>query len=217
MSTTNTTLPPQVAPSTPALARASATALLVAIAVLVVVVLPAEYGVDPLGTGRALGLSAMAAPSAPEPTVVPVSGDKLAPVQEGPAALYPGQFKVDSRQFVLGPYEYLEYKYHLEKDATMFFSWTASADVIHDFHGDRDGASNATQSYEKTTSRGADGSFTAPFAGIHGWYWENPGGETITVKITTAGFYASAHEFHFDRTRQTREVRSLDAIAAADN
>ncbi len=203
-------------PTTRALVRATAVALLIAGTILVTAVLPAEYGIDPLGTGKALGLSGMAAP-APEAAAVLPTGGRLTPVQEGPAALYPGPYKIDSRQFVLGPYEYVEYKYHLEKDASMVFSWMASADVIHDFHGDPDGQpSSAAQSYEKTTRRAADGSFTAPFSGIHGWYWENPGGDTITVKVTTAGFYTSAHEFHFDGTRQAREVRALDAIPASN-
>lgn len=202
-------------PSARVLGRATAGAFLVAGAILVVAVLPAEYGVDPLGTGKALGLSALATP-APGPAPLLPSGGTLVPVRQGPVALYAGQYKIDSRQFVLGPYEYVEYKYHLEKDASMMFSWTASADVIHDFHGDPDGApSSAAQSYEKTTRRAADGSFAAPFSGIHGWYWENPGGETITVKVTTAGFYTSAQEFHFDGTRQAREVRALDAIPAS--
>ena len=39
---------------------ATAGALAIAIVVLVTTVLPAEYNVDPLGTGRALGLTALA-------------------------------------------------------------------------------------------------------------------------------------------------------------
>lgn len=179
---------------------------------LVMVVLPAEYGIDPLGTGEALGLSAMSRSLAPVP---PPEGDTLAPVQDGAVALYPGEYKYDSREFVLGPYEYLEYKYRLAENATMLFSWKANGDVLHDFHGDRDGApENTAESFDQQPRRQADGSFTAPFSGIHGWYWENPGGDTITVRVTTAGFYAAAHEFHYDGTRLSREVRGLDTIEA---
>jgi hypothetical protein len=107
----------------------------------------------------------------------------------------------------------LEYKYQLAENAVMLFSWVASGDVMHDFHGDRDGApANAAVSYDRQPRRQADGSFTAPFSGIHGWFWENPGGTTITVRVTTAGFYIGAHEFHYDGTRQSREVRGLDTI-----
>lgn len=197
------------------MARASGIALLAAVVLLVTVVLPAEYGIDPLGTGKALGISALAGVTAEEP-VPPPAGTKVAPVQEGAIALYPAQYKFDSREFVLGPYEYVEYKYHLEEGATMLFSWRASGDVIHDFHGDPDGApSSAAQSFDKKPRRQADGSFAAPFSGIHGWYWENPGGDTLRVRVTTAGFYTGAHEFHHDGTRRPREVRALDTISPA--
>ena len=144
--------------------------------------------------------------------MAPPQGDKQIPVQEGHFALYPAEYKFDSRQFTLGPHEYVECKYHFEQGATMLFSWTASDDVGHDFHGVPDG-STAEQSYDKRSRRRADGSFAAPFAGIHGWYWENPGGDTITVKLTTAGYYTAAHEFRFDRTRFQRQLRALDTIA----
>ncbi|MBI4888799.1 MAG: hypothetical protein HY824_17000 [Acidobacteria bacterium] len=202
-------------PSTRALAKATALAFVGAMIVLVTVVLPAEYGVDPLGTGRALGLSALSAVAAVAP-VPPPQGDTLAPTQIGQVALYPGEYKFDAREIVLGPYEYAEFKYHLEKGATMLFSWTASGDLMHDFHGDPDGApSSAAESYDRQPRRRADGSFIAPFSGIHGWFWENPGAGTITIRLTTAGFYTSAHQFRYDGTRQSRAVRALETIAPA--
>jgi len=52
------------APSARTLGKACATAVLAAAVILVVAVLPAEYGIDPLGTGRALGFSALSRPVA---------------------------------------------------------------------------------------------------------------------------------------------------------
>jgi len=204
-------------PSAKTLAIASVLALCGAVVILLTAVLPAEYGIDPLGIGRRLGFLAMSETAMSEP-VPPPTGTVLAPVQEGNIALYTGPYKVDARTFVLGPYEYLEFKYHLAKDATMLFSWEATANVQHDFHGDRDGAKGdeATTSYDKQPRRKAEGSFTAPFSGTHGWYWENPGGESVTVKLTTAGFYTTAYEFHHDRTRYVRDVQSLTAIPASN-
>jgi hypothetical protein len=199
--------------STRNLFKAMAAAFVVAAIVLVAFVMPAEYGIDPLGIGRALGLTAISAPAlAPIP---PPQGETLAPVALGPVALYPGQYKFDVREIVLGPYEYVEFKYHLAKGATMLFSWRADGDVMHDFHGDPEGApADAAQSFDAAPRRQADGSFTAPFTGIHGWYWENPGGDAVTVRLHTAGFYANGHQFNSDRTRQTHEVRALDTISA---
>jgi hypothetical protein len=202
------------APTARALAIATLIALVVAGIVLITVVLPAEYAIDPLGTGKALGLSALSGATRVEP-VPPPEGDRFVPVVDGPFALYRGEYRFDSREFVLGPYEYVEYKYHLEQGATMLFSWRASGDVEHDFHGDPDANPKEPQSFDKQPRRQADGSFAAPFAGIHGWYWENAGGDTVRVKLTTAGFYTSAHQFRYNGTRQSRAVRALDTIVPA--
>ena len=201
------------APTLTELGKAVSLSIFVTALVLVTLVLPAEYGIDPLGAGRALGITVLAPSTAALVPVPPPDGAILAPVQEGRVAYYPGEYQLDSREFVLGPYEYVEYKYHLAQNATMLFSWAASGDVAHDFHGDRDGApANAAESFDRRPRRQADGSFTAPFSGIHGWYWENPGGSTITVRVTTSGFYTAAHEFRFDGTRVLREIRGLDTI-----
>ena len=195
-------------PSRRQLAATTGWALMVAAGLLVTVVLPAEYGIDPLRTGRALGLTRLSAPLETPAILAPPAGSALLPVLDGPIAHYPRAFKTDTAQFVLGPYEFVEYKYRLEKGAAMLYSWTGTAAVIHDFHGDPDGAGeDAAVSHEKKARRDGNGAFTAPFSGIHGWYWENPGAEAITVTLTTAGFYSSAIEIRSDRTRKIHELR----------
>jgi hypothetical protein len=200
----------------PALLKATGIALLVAGVLLVTVVLPAEYGVDPLGTGRWVGLAEMSTTGAAIAEAEPPSGaPAMMPVQKGPLGEYAASYKYDAAEISLGPYEYVEYKYHLEQGAGMVFDWTSSAPVIHDFHGEPDGATKGSeQSFDKSNRRRASGSFTAPFSGIHGWYWENPGADTITVTLTSAGFYASALEIRSDRTRRQRTLRSPEALTA---
>jgi hypothetical protein len=44
----------------------------------------------------------------------------------------------------------------------------------------------------------ASGTLTAPFPGIHVWYWENTTNRPVTVTLQTAGFYNLAHEFRSD-------------------
>jgi hypothetical protein len=176
--------------------------------ILVVAVLPAEYGIDPLGAGRALGLTAMAESPGADAPPAPAAGASLAPLQQGAVALYPARFTADSRTFELGPYEYLEFKYHLEKGATMLFSWTAGGDVRSDFHGDAEGAPSTDQptSYRDERTRSGNGSFAAPFTGIHGWFWENQGGAPVTVTLESAGFYTYAREFRMDKSQRTYEL-----------
>jgi hypothetical protein len=119
----------------------------------------------------------------------------------------------------LAPYEYVEYKYRMEKDATMLYSWNATGALKHDLHGDRAGGAGdgpAEQSFDKEDRRQASGTLTAPFAGIHGWYWENPGAQPITIRLTSAGYYTSAVEIRSDRTQHTRTLRAIDSLHKGD-
>jgi len=192
-------------PSPRQLARTTVLAAGAAAVVLVTLVLPAEYAVDPLGTGRALGLTRIAAPPPmPEEPVPP--GAALVPAQNGPIGAYSTPFKSDSAQFVLGPYDFVEYKYRLEQGATMVYAWTSTAALMHEFHGDPAASPETPVSYDKKTRRESTGTFTAPFAGIHGWYWENPGADPVTITLHTSGFYSSATEFRSDRTRHPHQI-----------
>lgn len=197
------------------LGRTTAVALVVAAVILVTTVLPAEYAIDPLSTGRWLGLTEIASPMVDAVEMTRTAGAALKPVQAGRVATYPGTFSYDVYEVQLEPFEYVEYKYQLEQDATMMFSWTATAPVTQDFHGERSSAGEgeaAEESYDKQDRQGADGAFTAPFAGIHGWFWENPNADPVTVRLTTSGFYSGAVEIRSDRTRTARAVRPLDTL-----
>ena len=117
----------------------------------------------------------------------------------------------------LAPYEYVEYKYQLEKDATMLYSWTATAgaSMTSTARGHRARPTGpAEESFDKQERRQANGSYTAPFPGIHGWYWENPGGEAVKVRLTTAGFYTAATEIRSDRSRHPKTLRSIASLTA---
>ena len=203
---TMSNMPSAKPPSMRTLITATAAAAGVAAFLLATVILPAEYGIDPLGTGKALGLMALSgrAPAAEAP---PPGSTMYKPVQEGPIAHYAAPYRMDTAEFEIGPYEYLEYKYRLEEGAEMVYSWTASADVIHDLHGEPDDGEE--ESFDTKPRREGAGAYRAPFTGIHGWFWENPGADTISVRIDTAGFYASAVEIRSDRTRRTHELRAI--------
>jgi hypothetical protein len=169
------------------LALATGAALLVAAAVLVVAVLPAEYGVDPLGTGKTLGLLDLyRGAAAPAP-------DAAAP----PAAAAPmTTYKVDAVTFTLRPSEGFEYKYRIEKGGGLVYAWKATRPVNYEFHGEPDGAGiGVAVSYKKAAGARESGSFTAPSSGIHGWYWENASDEEMTITLNSSGFFSWADEF----------------------
>jgi hypothetical protein len=202
---------PAKPPSKGRILLAAFVALIVAGTVLVAAVLPAEYGLDPLGTGKALGLNnlydAASDTSAVRPSSSPPPGD---------VAVY----KTDSRVFTLRPMEGFEYKYRIEKSRAMVYAWQATGRVKFEFHGEHDGAGlGVAVSYEKSENDRGAGSFTAPASGIHGWFWENPGDTAMTITLTSAGFYSSAEEYrqtydpvkHKNRTEQTHYELSAPA------
>jgi hypothetical protein len=109
----------------------------------------------------------------------------------------PGTYKQDAVEFTLAPNEGMEYKYRLEKGAAFVYSWTASGPLHFEMHSVPDGApSSFAETFEKLDDRPAGhGSYTAPFPGIHGWYWQNRTAGPVTLKMTTVGFYSASQEF----------------------
>ncbi len=189
MSDTTSPQLPVVVASARSLMRATAIALAVAIFVLMTAVLPAEYGIDPLGAGKATGLLNMNAPTAtPLATVAAAAG--------GPIAVQPKPYKVDAIEFSLLPMGSVEYKYHLDKGGTMIYSWTSTLPVNFDMHTEPDqGGAAASDSFESGQATTKKGTYTAPYAGIHGWYFQNLTDKDVKIVVQTAGFYDIARMF----------------------
>ena len=188
-----------VAPSSRRILRATAIAMVIALAVLVIAVLPAEYGIDPLGSGRALGLTALAGTE--EEQAAPASA--LEAVRAGVNTAQQGTLAQDTFTVELRPFEGVEYKYRVEKGGSLLYSWTASGEVGFDFHGEPDGAPDKySESYGKGDARSASGVFIAPTPGVHGWFWENKGSGRVTVTLTTSGFYSASTEYRDGERRE---------------
>lgn len=151
----------------------TAAAALIAGTVLIVAVLPAEFGIDPLGVGRALGLQ------------------ELADASEGPLATQPTAHSADTVEFVLGPFQSLEYKYQLAEGSSMIYSWQATSALVYDMHADPDNLEGEefVESFDKGTATSSMGTYHAPFTGIHGWFWENRTFEEVVLRLHSAGFY----------------------------
>jgi hypothetical protein len=181
-------------PSKGAIVKATAIAFAVALLILFSAVLPAEYGIDPLKTGKALGLTGLAN------TTDTATAGRATPVQTGIYTAQPTIYKVDSEDLALGPGEGVEIKYHMQKGAGMVYGWKADGKVQFEFHGEPDKKPRPDyfESYELDDKVGQDhsyGSFTAPTTGIHGWFWENKGKKEVQIHLTAAGFFDSAKMF----------------------
>jgi hypothetical protein len=108
-----------------------------------------------------------------------------------------GLFKTDSMEFTLAPKEGMEYKYRLAKGAGLLFSWVATAPVHVELHSEPEaGPKGYAETFDKHDSReSGHGNYVAPFAGIHGWYWENRTDRDVVVRIVSAGHYNESLEF----------------------
>jgi len=189
------------------LAVAFGAALLVAGVLLVTVILPAEYAVDPLGTGAKLGLLALGETGKQVAALEATKGTAAG----GVPILAPQEraFTQETVTFQVKPREGMEYKYRLEKGEALLYSWSASAPMNTEFHAEPDGALRGyAQIYEKKDGMtGASGTLTAPFPGIHGWYWQNTTDKDQTVTLTSAGYYNLAHEFRSDQPVRNKNFK----------
>lgn len=179
-------------------------ALLAAGLILVTAVLPAEYALDPFGVGRLLGLTAI---GDVQKSLASFEAARESAVT-GAAIVAPQEraYQNETVEFTLAARDSFEYKYRLEKGEALLYSWKASGPVNCEFHAEPDGAPRGyAETYEKKSAiQTASGTLTAPFPGIHGWYWENTSDKAITISLSAAGFYNMAHEFRKDAPPKTK-------------
>ncbi|QPC88977.1 transmembrane anchor protein (plasmid) [Mesorhizobium sp. NBSH29] len=202
-------------PSAAQLFKSTAIAIVSAAAILVAVVLPSEYGIDPTGAGRMLGLTEMgkiktqlaeeaeADRNRDPQNAAPASAPAVAPAipQQGSSLLdriyaeflvgsaYAQAMRTDEISVTLAPGEGAEVKLVMAKGARVNFIWGADgAPVNFDLHGDGGGENI---SYEK--GRGVEedeGVLEAAFDGNHGWFWRNRTDAPVTVTLKTNGAYS---------------------------
>lgn len=192
---------PSELPTTRQLLKSTGIAVAVASALLVVVVLPAEYGVDPTRAGSLFGLTEMgrikvqlaaeAKAEVPASPVQAVSETVVAAPAEtpaAPAAAVTG--RTDQTVFTLAPDGGVEVKLTMIDGATAGFVWFTDGERVNfDTHGD--GRGIAYHGYGKGTDSRVEGQLTAAFTGKHGWFWRNRSGKTVQITLQTRGAYTA--------------------------
>ncbi len=111
----------------------------------------------------------------------------------------PAAFRTHTVEIKLAPSEKegsdIEYKVAMKPGAGLVYSWTApeapATELWSDFHGHtvEAGKTRTVLTYRQEMTNVANGSFTAPFEGVHGWYLQNQSLKPVTVKLTVSGFY----------------------------
>lgn len=202
-------------PSSKQLLTSTAIALVAALVLLVTVILPAEYGVDPIGAGEILGLTQMGeiktqlAKEAEEDTeqltselvkseanmiedhsVEETSGPEEDLVVEASAPEAPPS---ETRTIQLKPGEAAEVKLEMKKAAIIMYEWSVDTGHVNfDTHGDGEGIKYF--GYDKGLALTEDkGELQAEFDGKHGWFWRNRSNETVTVTLIVSGDYSKIH------------------------
>ncbi len=178
--------------TTPQLLKATGAAVLAAAAILVTTVLPAEYGVDPTGIGKALGLMALSSTAeASESPAVTAASLPTASVTQSESPFQNGEMSL-----VLQANEGAEIKALMRAGDAFVFSWSTDGGPVNfDMHGEKPNAGDEFSSYWKDRAKtSGHGSFTAPFDGSHGWYWKNKGTQPVTVTVKLSGYYEKLYQ-----------------------
>jgi hypothetical protein len=195
------------APSGRRIALSVALAAVVAAVVLVVAVLPAEYGIDPTGMGRVLGLDALNAPASRTIEVRDVLGgnervrEVEIPAFNEPVTLpNPAVHQVEDRPIqtrtmtvTLDVDDETEIKTVLRASKVIEYTWKTDGGLVYsDMHGHDPAAGQDFFVRYREDQEGAieaTGSLVAPFDGEHGWYWLNIHDGPVTITLTVTGFF----------------------------
>lgn len=178
--------------STQQLLKATAVALVAAGTILLTTVLPAEYGIDPTGIGKALGLTALHAPDtestavAAAPVASAAAADPTASVIQQPTPFQNGEMTL-----ILQANEGAEIKAQMRAGEAFVFSWVSEGGPVNfDMHGEKpnDGDNFTTYWKDREKAQG-HGSFTSPFDGSQGWYWKNKGAAPVTITVKVSGYF----------------------------
>ena len=187
-------------PSSAQLLRSTVVAALAALALLVAVVLPAEYGIDPTGAGRVLGLTEMG--EIKRELADEAEADRPIHGAEGSSNVLESILGAlvgtahaqeswrETIMLTLEPGEATEVKFIMAEGDVAEYAWVAEGGRINfDLH-----AHGGGQSIDYDRGRGereGEGRIEAPFAGEHGWFWRNRDDADVTVTLRLRGDYAA--------------------------
>ena len=189
-------------PTTSQLVKSTIIAFVAAVAVLVIIVMPAEYGIDPTGIGRSIGLTEMGEikKQLSEEAEADRELEKLKSDQSSLWYNFLGVFINtafaqeaenwgESVTFTLKPGDSAEWKLIMKQDMTVEYKMIVEGGRVNfDLHGHGSGMST---SYNKGRgSKGSEGKISAKFDGEHGWFWRNRDKVNVTVTIKVRGDYS---------------------------
>ena len=171
-------------------------AILASALLLVTIILPAEYGIDPLRVGKLLGITGMS-----KTTSFVANAEDTA-----------RELIRHTTTFTLEPFESLEVKYEMQESGTLLYSWESSkTELLYELHSEPlDAEPGYADSYERARLTARSGLYQAQYDGIHGWFFENRGLATTEVSLTASGFFSKIYLYRDD----AKEELAMDKDAA---
>lgn len=194
-------------PSVGKLIKSTILAMVMAAVILITVVLPAEYGIDPTGMGKLMGLAKMGEikMSLAEEAATEQLSEETAK-NEIPAPVEANEIVVDddnmaelnsvTKEFTLEPNQGKEIKLTMVKGHKINYVWFTDGDKANfDAHADSKTLGIKYHNYEKGKLERSEGVLEAAFNGNHGWFWRNRTDKIMTVSLEVSGQFSQIVEY----------------------
>lgn len=187
-------------PSTAKLIKSTILAAVTAGILLVTVVMPAEYGIDPTGAGKILGLTRMGEikTSLAKEAEADAAKDKqeVAAIEASEPEPISVATQSEEVEISLDPDQSTEIKVSMNQAGKVNYSWDANgSEIFFDIHGDSKSLKISYHKYEKGTADKKEGTLEAAFEGNHGWYFKNRNSEPVTFTLKIDGEYSSVKRY----------------------
>ena len=183
-------------PSSAQLLKSTIIAIIVIVILFVMVILPAEYGTDPTGVGKLLGLKEMGDikmslleesqnESLQESEPFSIDTDSVE------AEKISNTINEDVVEITIEPGKAIEIKLEMKIGDVVQYEWrTIKGGLNYNLHGDGYKGSKKSINYKKGRMVPSDsGELKAEFDGYHGWFWRNREKFSVTVILQTSGDY----------------------------
>ena len=183
-------------PSSAQLFKSTIIAIIMIVILFVMVILPAEYGTDPTGVGKILGLKEMGDikmslleesqnESLQESEPFSIDTDSVE------AEKISDTINEDVVEITIEPGKAIEIKLEMKIGDIVQYEWrTIKGGLNYNLHGDGYKGSKKSINYKKGRMVPSDsGELKAEFDGYHGWFWRNREKFSVTVILQTSGDY----------------------------
>ena len=183
-------------PTSAQLLKSTIIAIIMIVILFVMVILPAEYGTDPTGVGKILGLKEMGDikmslleesqnESLQESEPFSIDTDSVE------AEKISDTINEDVVEITIEPGKAIEIKLEMKIGDVVQYEWrTIKGGLNYNLHGDGYKGSKKSINYKKGRMVSSDsGELKAEFDGYHGWFWRNREKFSVTVILQTSGDY----------------------------